>query len=523
MTISDYIRELDEKRTLNEQISSALADYHAHEEYAAIKTWDEAGGYMVKQITPDQIGTDDGDDTDRILSDGIVRRFLKTHGITEYEEKRTAKHIIHYVPCPWSESHTTTSDNHTDSFISVSMSGVINYRCNHTHCDGKYWRDYKKYYEDRDGKDTKEKDVEPRHFDIKLVQGKKLQEMNLPPIVYPVENMIPEGYTVGSAPFKFGKSWLALEMCLAIAQGIPFLGQPTTKGSAIYMALEDCDKFAQERLNMVLDGKEAPEGFYYIYDQVPRLDDGFIDYLNQLYDMVPDIRLVVIDVLALIEYESQRKESAYKCDYRTGTALKKWADEHGTSILAITHTTKMIHPNDVFMNTTGTNGVTGSADAILTIAKESRTDKEGILAITGRRVREKYFKVRLRDGYIWETDGEIDPVTMQTDAAQLEKEERLAEYRSSDIRTALVKLSNLGIKTELSSRDIIDKAREQDIYLLNTPAEIGLFIHKFQNHFTTEDGIRVYIRKRGTGSNLYRFETWEPAEEIGDTEPWDDS
>lgn len=509
MTIYDYIRELKTKGVIQEYIKSTLDDYHSHD-YEAVKTWDEVSGcYASKK--PEQEHPDE-DDTDQVLSEGVVSGFLKKHKIEEYHTKKTARQIVHYVPCPWGENHTTSSDTHTDTFISVSKNGMINFHCNHTHCDGKRWQDYKKYHEDRDGASSKDTSSKRKQFDIKLVQGKKLQSMNLPPIVYPVENMIPEGYTIGSAPFKFGKSWLALEMCLSIAQGSPFLGQRTTKGSAVYMALEDCDKFAQDRLNMVLNGKEAPEGFYYIYDQVPSLDDGFIEYLNQLYDMVSDLKLVVIDVLAFIEYQAKRGESAYKCDYRTGTALKKWADDHGTSVLAITHTTKMIHPNDVFMNTTGTNGVTGSADAILTIAKENRTDKEGILAITGRRVREKYFKVRLRDGYMWETDGEVDPKTMETDIAEQERAERLAEYKASEIRKALIKIADAGIKIELSSRDIIDRARELDLFLLNTPAEIGLFIHKYQNYFFNEDAIKVYIRKRGTGSNLYRFEMWETAE-----------
>ena len=372
-------------------------------------------------------------------------------------------------------------------------------------------------YEARDGtrSETKADDV-PKQYTIPLVSGKDLQKMVLPPIIYPVENMIPQGYTIVSAPFKYGKSWYALELCIAVARGSTFLGQQTTKGATIYLALEDCDKFAQERLNMVLDGKDAPDGFYYIYNQVPDLDSGFIDYLNQLYGMVPDLKLIVIDVLAIIEHQPKRGESAYKCDYRTGTALKQWADDHNTSVIAITHTTKMIHPNDVFMNTTGTNGVTGSADAIITIAKENRTDKDAILAITGRRVREKYFRVRLKDGYMWETDGEVDPVTMQNDVVQREREQRLAEYQSSEIRKAVIAIANAGKDEELSSIEVMERARDLGVFLLNTPKEIGGFICKYQNYFFKEDMVRVFVRKRGTASNVYKFIVWKQADETNE-------
>lgn len=358
-------------------------------------------------------------------------------------------------------------------------------------------------------KEQEAKQSDQKKFDIQLVSGRELQKMDLPPIIYPIENMIPQGYTVASAPFKYGKSWLALEMCLAVAAGNTFLGQKTTKGAAIYLALEDCDRFAKERLNMVLAGAEAPKGFYYIYNQVPTLDDGFIEFLNQIYSMIPNIKLVVIDVLAYIEHQAKRGESAYKCDYRTGTALKTWADIHNTSVLAITHTTKMLHPNDVFMNTTGTSGVTGSADAILTIAKEKRTDKDALLAITGRRVREKYFKVHLKDGYIWETEGEVNPDTMQVETAKREQETRLYEYRTSEIRKAIIDIANSGKEAEFTSREIIETAREHEHYLLNTPKEVGGFICKFQNHLYSEDGVKVFIRKRGLGSNVYKFVVWE--------------
>ncbi len=374
--------------------------------------------------------------------------------------------------------------------------------------------DVSDYFEDHTVEDfEKFLKEEPKEFEIKLVSGRELQKKDVPPIIYPVENIIPQGYTVASAPFKFGKSWLALEMCLAVAEGADFLGQHTTKGSAVYFALEDCDQFAKERLNMVLDGREAPEGFYYIYDDVPTLDDGLIGYLNQLYKTVPNLKMVVIDVLAKVEFQPMRGESAYRTDYRTGGALKKWADEHLVALISITHTTKMVHPNDVFMNTIGSSAVSGSADALITIAKEKRTSKDATLAVTGRRVREKYFKVHLRDGYIWETDGEVDPEMMEINQAKREQEERLAEYMKSPIREALIQIACAGIEKDLSSREIIEMARDKEIYLHETVAEIGLFIHKFQNYLFTEDRVKTYIRKRGTGSNLYRLAIWEPADE----------
>lgn len=436
-----------------------------------------------------------------------------TYTIRKTGETVQAFYLTDENSIPWHDEYTTPW-NDGDTLIFVRTSGMICLSGRHDHDEKHSWKDFRAYYEPSDQEHQEGTVPESsREFDIRLVSGRELQEKDLPPIIYPVGNMVPQGYTVVSAPFKYGKSWLALEMCLAVAGGTDFLGQPTTKGTAVYFALEDCDQFAQERLNMVLEGKQAPEGFYYIYDGVPTLDDDLLGYLNQLYKMLPDLKLVVIDILAKVEYQASKNESAYKCDYRTGGALKQWADDHLISVIAITHTTKMVHPNDVFMNTIGSSGVSGSADALLTIAKEKRTDKDAILAITGRRVREKYFRVHLKDGYIWENDGEVDPSTMQADQAKQEREERLKEYMESPIRMALIKIADMGIDKELSANEIIDEVREQDIYLLNTAAEIGLFIHKYQNYLFTEDGVKVYKRSRGTGSNLYKISSWEPADD----------
>ena len=348
-------------------------------------------------------------------------------------------------------------------------------------------------------------------YDIKLVSGRELQKATLPPIVYPVDGMIPEGYTVFSAPFKYGKSWFALELCLAVAEGSSFLGMNTQQGAAVYFALEDCDKFAQERLNIVLQGRESPKDFYYIYEKVPDLDDGFVEYMTLLHDKLPNLKVIVIDILAKIEYQEKKGESAYKRDYRTGSALKGWADKHQVSVIAVTHTTKHVYPDDVFMNTTGTNGVTGSADALLTIAKKNRTEKDGILAITGRRVREKYLQVHLSENCIWINDGEADPETMKVDKEKKEQEDLRNEYLKSDIRKAVIRIADQGTDENLRAREIIEEARKYDIYILETAKSVGLFLHKNQNRFTVEDNVRVQISDHGTGSKTYLFKKWNPA------------
>lgn len=440
-----------------------------------------------------------------------VKKFFDEHnlhydlkeGIDYEKEKVNCLFLTEPSEIPWHKKDEKCNSH--DTYLLIKPNGTVTldgvHRTDKTHT----WFDFLCHYEPKYRKQKEEpKKTEPKKkFEIKLVQGRKLQKESLPPICYAIEGLFPEGYTILSAPFKFGKSWYALESCLAIAEGKDFLGMKTTKGTAVYLALEDCDKFAQERLNVALNNEEAPEGFYYIYEDVPTIDNGLIDYFEELYNTLPDIRIIVIDVLAKVECQLKRGETAYNRDYRTGTALKQFADSKGISIVAITHTTKYTHTEDVFMNTTGTNGVTGSADAIVTIAKENRTDKEGVLAITGRRVREKYLKVHLKDGYLWESSGETDLDDMKKNKAQTGEEQLLAEYENSPIRKAVIKLAQKIPNERLQAREISNRSQEYGIVLMEDAKSIGLFLHKFKNYFLSKDNLNVSIIKNGTGSTIY--------------------
>lgn len=52
--------------------------------------------------------------------------------------------------------------------------------------------------------------------------------------------LIPEGVTILGGKPKIGKSWLALDMCLAVAAGRTCLGDTVPiEGDVLYAALED--------------------------------------------------------------------------------------------------------------------------------------------------------------------------------------------------------------------------------------------------------------------------------------------
>ena len=459
--------------------------------------------------------------------------WLNEHGIRIAKVSSTTDGATKYIleECPFNPAHTAP-----DSMVIVQPTGQIGFRCLHNSCLDHTWQDLRLMFEP----DAYDKEEDDGHIDnlwakhkqymvthvttdveevkknlpsISVISAKELQEKEFAATYYAVYGMIPEGETVIAAPPKTGKSWLMLDMCLAVAQGKQFLGFETNQSDTLYLALEDGDKFEQERLNIVCDGV-APNNFYFIFDNILHLNEGFLLQLDGLIKEHPKVKLIVIDTLNFVQYHPGKGESAYACDYRTGKDLKSWAEQHEIAIVVVTHTTKMIHAEDEMMNVSGTNGVTGAADAVVVLTKEHRTDLDAKMFITGRKVRQSMHEIRFNDKSCrWEYNG----IAEIGDKDKRERAEREKEYQNSRIRSVVIRIAN-ELEADGSWRgrsgDLIEKALEYNIGLRETPKEIGGFMCKMLGLFMDMDGIKVERIKNGTGAYYYRiFSPFEPEED----------
>lgn len=425
--------------------------------------------------------------------------------------------------CPFDESHTNG-----DSKIFHYSNGAIAFKCHHNSCKGYTWQDVRLKYEPDayDNKDEeRDKAIEEgwqRHKQYLVVQKtdnieevKKglpklsaisaydLQQKEFEERYYAVQGMIPEGETIIAAPPKTGKSWLMLDMCLKVAKGEPFLGFETNKSDTLYLALEDGDNFEQERLNIVLNGEEAPRNFHFVFSNVMPMNEGFLLQLDELLKQFPEVKIVVIDTLQFIKYRQSKSESAYETDYRTGRDLKEFAEKKDIAIVVVTHTTKLIHIEDEMSDVSGTNGVTGAADAVVVLKKEKRTSKEAKMFITGRKVRQSMHNILFDDvSCRWEYIG----IAEASDRDQQEIEERDRLYQNSNIREAVVKIAD-SIENPWQGRAgaLIEIAATHGIGLRETNKEIGGFLNRMQGLFMSEDGVLIEKIKNGTGPWIYKI------------------
>ena len=107
---------------------------------------------------------------------------------------------------------------------------------------------------------------------VRAFSAQELLTMELPPLRYVVEGLLPMGLGVLVAKPKLGKSWMVLDLCLSVAGGTPFLGFATRQHSSLYLALEDGQSRMQTRLQKVLENRPVPENMHVMF-KASRLDE----------------------------------------------------------------------------------------------------------------------------------------------------------------------------------------------------------------------------------------------------------
>jgi hypothetical protein len=91
----------------------------------------------------------------------------------------------------------------------------------------------------------------------------ELMASELPPVIWAVPEIVPEGVTILAGKPKIGKGWFVLGLCVATATGGVALGTVRVdRGPCLYLALEDNRRRLQKRLDKLLAGGSAPEGLH---------------------------------------------------------------------------------------------------------------------------------------------------------------------------------------------------------------------------------------------------------------------
>ena len=146
------------------------------------------------------------------------------------------------------------------------------------------------------------------------------------------------------------------------------------QGDVLYLALEDNRRRVKDRLLTLCPARKV-QGINLdrlsVRTIAPRIDTGLLAELDKWRLNCSNPRLVIIDVFLKVRPPRKKGEDAYAADYEAVTPLQRYASEHRLAIVLVTHTRKM-EAEDPLEAISGTNGVTGAADAVLVLARGTK-------------------------------------------------------------------------------------------------------------------------------------------------------
>ena len=217
----------------------------------------------------------------------------------------------------------------------------------------------------------------------KLFSASELQGRDIPPTKWIVHELLPEGLGIICAPSKYGKSWMMLQLCVAVSQGKPFLERKTEAMDCVYFSLEDSERRFKSRLNKLLNGDKAPSNFYGSVE-CKAMGNGLFEQLTELLDNYPKVGLIIIDTFQKVRQGQVRNESIYGADYREMGEIKAFADKYRVCILLVHHLRKQEDDSDIFNRINGSMAIMGASDTSWILARKKRGDVNTTLTATGR-------------------------------------------------------------------------------------------------------------------------------------------
>jgi AAA domain/Winged helix-turn-helix DNA-binding len=218
-----------------------------------------------------------------------------------------------------------------------------------------------------------------------------------------IDRLLYPGLTIFVARPKAGKSWLALQIAVAIASGAALGGslRVNRTGRVLYLALEESQARTAPRLRKLTAGGDYLGKVDFVYSVEALMSGG----ARQIDSFLADhpCALVVIDTYFAIAKRAGRKDmDILQGDYNTINALREIAERHRTAILLIHHARKADGDGvDVVL---GTSGISAACDAIWSMKRSSQGDC--VLTVRGREMEEMTYGLRFGDEpFGWQITG----------------------------------------------------------------------------------------------------------------------
>lgn len=169
---------------------------------------------------------------------------------------------------------------------------------------------------------------------------------------------------------KAGKSFMALDLAVAVSSGGQFLGRICEQGDVLGLFLEDNERRIQRRLTSMIGARMSDWPPRLICaTEWPKLAEGGLDEIRKWCQSVEKPRLVIVDILEMVRSHAGKTSTQYTSDYEALKELQKLAGDMKISILVLHHQRKAAADN-LLDTISGTGGLGGGSDAVIILGED---------------------------------------------------------------------------------------------------------------------------------------------------------
>ena len=207
---------------------------------------------------------------------------------------------------------------------------------------------------------------------------KELMKQEFPDSEWVVNRLIPEGLTVLSAQPASFKTWLLLDIAIAVSLGNPLFGTFDTKKSGVLIVDEENSaRLLQQRLLMLQERDDLP--IHFMIEQNFKLEDAKVSKIIKFCHK-NDIKLLTFDSLVRI-HNSNENDAVQMSE--VFAKVRKF-NKAGINVLVTHHNRKTGKSENASQDMRGSSDILAAVDCHLSLKRDKEQNR---LVITQTKVR----------------------------------------------------------------------------------------------------------------------------------------
>lgn len=363
---------------------------------------------------------------------------------------------------------------------------------------------------------AKEVNPNPPTFDTFSAEDLRLEDV--PETKWIIKGLLPEGLASLAGRPKQGKSWLALNMGIAVADGGKALGdyEIPSPGSVLFLALEDNKSRIKKRMQQLMRQVMPWPGKLKFALISPRMGAGFVEAVREWLETNPNPTFVIVDMYTKVAERRKKKsnQSDYDDIYEELAPLQALAYEYHICVLLVMHLNKTVDVEDATARIMGSTAFAGATVTNLILRRLTAGDAaDAVLTPNGKDIEDDEDIALVFDRGIWTSRGNADV------------------YNQSQQRLEILQALYMASGKECTPKDIalaLDKNAATTRKLLQKLREDGMVTRDLMGntYHLTNAGAEVLSARsddEDRGRNLDKFENDAEPPKKNDPPSWMDS